>query len=391
MKRAITIIFLIFVFFFVLVRWGSVQIFAVSCGDSCSDPSSCQSVISACNEQISILQNQANTLSNQIAQFNAQIRLTTLKISQTEEKIILLGGRIDQLEVSLTALTKAFTSRAVETYKMAKVGDPFMILISASDLSEAIFRFHYLQKIQEADRDLLQKLQSAQTTYKGEKASQEELQRELEKQKQTLASQKQAKATLLAVTRNDEKKYQNLLTNAKAQLAAFSRFTSSQGGASILSNQTKCDSWGCYYNQRDSQWGNMSLGNTNYSMAQSGCFVTSIAMIASHYNKNIKPNDIAALPDAFTTAADLIHSFSVNGVSVSISSSSKSILDSELSAGRPVIAGLYSGPDHFIVILRKEGSSYIMHDPFFENGGNMRFEDKYNLSEINSLRLVNFN
>src|SRR4030043_1618862 len=110
--------------------------------------------------EISKLKSQASTLSNQIAQFDAQIRLTSLKISQTEEKISLLGGRIDQLEGSLDALSAAFSSRAVETYKMARVGDPVLLIVSAPDLGGAISRFHYLQRIQEADRDLLQKLQT---------------------------------------------------------------------------------------------------------------------------------------------------------------------------------------------------------------------------------------
>jgi len=66
-------------------------------------------------------------------------------------------------------------------------------------------------------------------------------------------------------------------------------------------------------------------------------------------------------------------------------------LDSELSAGRPVIAGLYSGPDHFIVILKKDGDKYIMNDPFMENGNGKPLTDKYSVNDITSLRLVSFN
>src|SRR3990167_2559339 len=46
-------------------------------------------------KEIVRLQTQANTLNNQIAQYDAQIRLTTLKITQVEEKILILGGRIE--------------------------------------------------------------------------------------------------------------------------------------------------------------------------------------------------------------------------------------------------------------------------------------------------------
>jgi len=360
--------------------------------EECQNIGDLKEKISCYEGQLGVLSNQSKTLQNQIAQFDAQIKLTTLKISQTEGKISTLGGRIDLLEGSLDELSNSFSSRAVETYKMAKATDPFILLISSPNLTEAVARFHYLRKIQEADRDLLNRLQEAQTNYKGEKKDQEELQAELATEKLNLDRQKAAKASLLEATKNDEKKYQQLLVEAKAQLAAMQRFVANQGGATILQNQTKCDGWGCYYNQRDALWGNMGLGGSAYSVANYGCLVTSVSMLASHYGKNIKPSDIAANPSAFVPGTGyLYHSFWVNGISVSINAVPKSVLDSELSAGRPVIAGLYSGPDHFIVILRKEGDDYIMNDPFLENGSNRKLTEKYSVDVINSLRLVSFN
>lgn len=371
-----------------LIGFGSNLVFS----QSCSSESQCNDLISQYQNEITKLQGQANTLKNQISQFDAQIKLTTLKIAKTEEEIEKLSGRIDQLEGSLDSLSLAFSNRVVETYKMSKVNDPLYLLLSSPNLNEAFSRYSYLMKIQEADRDLLQRLQKAQDTYKEERVDQEDLQNELEKQKRNLDSQKQAKANLLAVTSNDEKKYQKLLSDARAQLSAFRRFVTVQGGASILNNQTKCDSWGCYYNQRDASWGNMSLGGNPYSVAEYGCLVSSISMIASHNGKNVKPSDIAANSSAFVNGTGyLLWQFSVNGINVSVSSSSKSNLDSLLSTGKPVIAGLYGGPDHFIVILRKEGNNYIMHDPFMENGSNRPLTDKYNVSDITSLRLVSFN
>lgn len=338
--------------------------------------------------ELSRLKNQANTLSNQIAQFNAQIRLTTLKIQETQEKILLLGGRIDQLEVSLEALTKAFSSRASETYKMVRLGDSLIFLISAPDLTSVVSRYHYLQRIQEADRDLLMRLQKAQGVYQEEKTDQEDLQEQLEIQKTNLDNQKTAKANLLAVTRNDESRYRQLLAQAKAQLAAFSRFAARQGGATILSNQTKCDGWGCYFNQRDSLWGNIGMGGSSYSVAEYGCLITSVSMIASHYGRDIKPIDIAVNSNYFVPGTGYLY-HSAEGMPFSLTAVSRDRLDSELSKG-PVIAGLYSGPDHFIVILRKEGDNYIMHDPFLENGNNHLLSDRYNVSDITTLRLISF-
>lgn len=179
--------------------------------------------------QIERLRAEANTLFNQIAQYDAQITLTTLKIDKTKEKILLLGGRISQLESSLDALTAAFTSRATKTYKMARLNEPFLLLVTAPDLTSAVSSFHYLQRIQEADRELLVRLEDARKVYQEEKTDQEELQKELEGQKEVLAAQKKAKANLLQVTRNDERRYQELLAVARAEFEAIQAIIAGKG------------------------------------------------------------------------------------------------------------------------------------------------------------------
>jgi peptidoglycan hydrolase CwlO-like protein len=188
-----------------------------------------QEEIQRYESEIARLKTQAATLANQIAQYDAQINLTTLKISETQEKIELLGGRIDQLEVSLGSLTEAFSTRATETYKMSRINEPFLYLLSASDVKEAVSRYYYLKRIQEADRSLLLRLQKAQTVYKGEKEDQEDLQNQLKIQKANLDAQKRAKANLLEVTKNDEKKYQQLLAAARAEYEAIQAITAGKG------------------------------------------------------------------------------------------------------------------------------------------------------------------
>jgi len=218
--------FIIFICFLVL----SFQFLNKISFAQCGNVDECNKQIEEYQNQITKLQGQANTLKNQIAQFDAQIKLTTLKISQTEEKINQLSGRIDQLTGSLESLTKAYNTRVVETYKLIRLGDSATMVITSENLNDAFQRFSYLKKIQQADKGLLDRLQKAQDDYVLEKDDQEELQDELEKQKKNLDSQKKAKADLLTVTRNDEKRYQQLLASAKSQLDRFKRFTTSQGG-----------------------------------------------------------------------------------------------------------------------------------------------------------------
>ena len=180
-------------------------------------------------QEITKLKSQASTLSNQIAQFDAQIKLTTLKITQVEDKILLLGGRIDQLEVSLQNLTTAFSNRIVQTYKMTKLSEPYLLLASSPDLTTAFSSYHYLKKIQSEDRELLVRLENAQSTYEEEKVDQEELQKELKDQQNVLGSQKAAKASLLVATKNDEKKYQQLLSQARSEFEAIQAILAGKG------------------------------------------------------------------------------------------------------------------------------------------------------------------
>jgi peptidoglycan hydrolase CwlO-like protein len=346
-----------------------------------------------------------NTLSSQISYMNSQINLTSLKINETEREIKLLveqieslSGRIQKLETSLTSVSQVLINRIVATYKTREI-TPLQLLFSSRGFNDFLNRAKYIKVAQAHDKKLMYAIQSSKNSYQKQKILREEkkdqlekLQIQLEGQKKALDQQREAKKRLLGITKNDEKRYQQLLKEARAQLASFRRFVNNQGGASILNNQTKCDDWGCYYNQRDSQWGNMSMGGYSYSVAEYGCLVTSVAMVASHNGLDIKPNDIAGNPSAFVPGTGyLYHSFNVDGKKISLSWASKDKLDEELNAGRPVIAGLYSGPDHFIVITKKDGDKYIMRDPFLENGSNRPLSDKYNLSDITSLRLVQFN
>ncbi len=372
--------------------------------DTCDDiPATADRIgdkITCLSAKLGDLANQGRTLSNQIAQFNAQIYLTELKIQQTQEQIALLGGRIDQLEVSLQSLSQAFSSRAVATYKMARSGETVFLLISSNSLTRTLEKFSYLLKAQMADHDLLVRLQGAQNTYRQNKTDQEKLQEQLDAQKKQLAVQKSAKDQLLVATQSDEKRYQQLLSQAIAQRNAFLSFVTSQGGASILNNQTVCGGWGqagCYYNQRDSAWGNYPMGISTLSMAQYGCLVSSSAMVATFYGKSIKPLDIAQTPGAFfspdQSTALLLMQITVNGVTISRTSigATTNNIDSELAAGRPVIVGLYNGPAHFVVIKSGSNGNYIMNDPFVEGGHDISFISKYPLSAITDVERVNVN
>lgn len=403
----LTVIFFILSLFFPIRIWGITQQECEMRGEkneldllSESDLNECnnffnQSLQSKTNQRLT-LESELNNLNKAILITSTNILITTKQIDALEKEITSLNSKIGQLDISLDQLSEILAKRIAQTYKVGQI-DFLSLFLSSNNFSEFISRFKYLKVVQLHDRSLMLQMETARTNFADQKTLKEQKQTELEtaqkkleSQKTLLAQQKSTKDNLLTITKNDERGYQQLQAKAQAQLAAFKKFVTSQGGSTILSNQTVCDSWGCYYNQRDSLWGNMFLGGTNYLMKDSGCFITSVAMLASHSGKDIKPNDIAQLPAAITSGGDLKWSFNVNGVNISISSASKSELDQKLSEGKPIIAGLYSGPNHFIVIKEKRGNDYVMNDPFLENGSNRLLSEKYNVSDITSLRFVSF-
>lgn len=358
-----------------------------------------QEEIKNLQNKISQLQGQENTLSSQIAVMDNQINLSQLKINSTKEEIISFNKGIEitikkeaNLKKSLDNLTKILINRIVATYQVASI-QSFTVLFSSTNASDLMTRSNYLKIIQAHDKQLIYETQQAKNDYanqknifEAKKAKVEALKKQLEVYNQQLDSEKQSKKALLAETQGSEANYQQLLKEAEEQLARFSGFVQRQGGASLLDNQTQCDDWGCYYNQRDSVWGTTSLNGTQYTLASDGCLVTSMAMVYTHYgHRNVTPLTINGIPSNFASyyPAYLKYSISADGAS---STREGVDLDSVLASGHPIIVGIsYDGgpkPDHFVVFISGSNGNYQMNDPFTPNGKNISFRDRYPTEKI---------
>jgi len=395
------------VLFFVMAVFPAIALEECT-GDKEKDPECWKRRGNELQDLLNQNQGQQQTLTSTIAYLNNKTALTESQIKETEaelkkleEEITVLSVKISRLDENLDNISKLLVLRIGAAYKRS-LFKPIYMVFASGGLSDFFERNKYLQSVQENDRSLLLEMQNSKNQHEEQKKIEEEKQAQAENLKKKLAeqnnalnSQRQEKQRLLEVTKNDEKRYQALLTEAQSQRAAFSRFISSLGGATILGNQTKCDGWDCYYNQRDSQWGNKFIGNSDSSMAEYGCLVTSMAMITSHYGKSLTPGDIAGSSSPFfgSTAYMLQGTWTVNGVTTTRTrlGSSLSNIDDELNAGRPVIVGIYGGPDHFLVIKAKENGEYIMNDPFPEGAANIKFTDKYPLSAISQVDRVTVN
>ena len=193
----------------------------------------------------------------------------------------------------------------------------------------------------------------------------------LENQKIALRNQQAQKQKLLIDTRNDETVYQQLLSQARLQLTSFKSFVQTSGGDSIIAaNSFGNGSDGTYYSQRDARWANQAIGYSSESILKVGCLLTSISMVAKKNGQNITPSDFAADTSHFwaNTAWMRYPWPSVAGKSmVSVGN-----IDEELNNGNYVIVGLAysscagkSGGDHYVVLTKKDGNDYIMHDPIY--------------------------
>lgn len=362
-----------------------------------------QNKIKELEGKISDAQNQEKTLSSQIKIIDSQVSLSELKITAAEEQIKNLKGdieitkdKISNLEVDLDATSKAFVNRAKAVYQIGSI-DPWQVILTSNTLNNFFTRLKYLRIVQLYDKRNIYAAEQARVNYANQqnilvdkKKEEEALNEKLQAYTAQLNKDKTSKKQLLSETQGSEANYQRLLSEAKAQLAAFSRFTANQGGAGLLSGQTSCDGWGCYYNQRDSQWGGNSLNGTQYSLASDGCLVTSMAMMFTHYGHKITPQDINSNSSNFASyyPAYLLFTISAGGSTAQRVSAS---LDSTLSSGDPVVVGINAyGGTHFVVIKSGSGGSYTMNDPYLPNGHDVSFTDHYSVGSIFSIQKVIF-
>ncbi len=185
-------------------------------------------------QKVAELLSQDKTLSSQIAVMDNQIRLTQLRINATEQEIAELTAdigttskKIYNLEHSLSQLTTVLINRIIATYEVGSVA-PLEMLISTSGVSDFFVRLNYLRIAQTHDKKMIYQTQQAKIDYANQKDIFEDKKEKVEKLKKELVAytaqlgqEKQSKQQLLEITRNDEKRYQDLLNKARAERAAI--------------------------------------------------------------------------------------------------------------------------------------------------------------------------
>lgn len=341
------------------------------------------------------LQAAINSLTLTQKKLTTQIELTQTKISSANLQIKKLTNSIGDKEASIEddqqAIAKSLRTLAQveETPLLAKV-------IASKNFSEGWKIADEFVQFNAAIEKNIADLRSARATLSANrdqvsatKKTLVSLQADLNDQKRSVNATKKTQQNLLTETKNQESTYQKLLAAAKAELASYTAFTTNAGGSKLLANQTSCDDWGCYYSQRDTIWGNTLLSGTRERLAASGCLVTAMAMVLTHYgHRTVTPVSINADSGNFSPFGGLLlYTINVDGVTATRYKTAK--IDSILSSGHPAVIGVHAyGGTHFVVLTSGSNGNYLMRDPYVANGKDISLTAHYPLKSIFSIAKV---
>ncbi len=126
-------------------------------------------------------------------------------------------------------MSEILLKRIVQTYKYSDIST-IDLLFSSHGFADLIQKIKYTQIIQAYDKKKLYELQATKSTYNDQKQDREtrqaeavKLSKDLEKYQLQLETQKKQKDELLSETRNDEARYQQLITKLRADADSLAR------------------------------------------------------------------------------------------------------------------------------------------------------------------------
>lgn len=345
-------------------------------------------------EILEVKQKQSASLSNQIAVMDSQIgkvememELNRRKITDYNEQILDLERQIREKERTIERQKQVLGALVGSYWELNRPGAVSAISHSAN--LGGFFRYEdSLQQTGDGIREMLLSLKGLKESLVKQRHSIEEkknkiteLHLELEEKNSDLESAMDQKNDLLAKTKGEEAKYNQLLERIEKQKLELLSIDDlySTSGLSVddfpkpSSKDSASLSW--YYSQKDSRWANTRIGNSSSDMKNWGCAVTSVAMVSTFHGASITPGSLAKKP---------IYSFDLinwnmsqwSGAKISLASSgsthgniSWSAIDKSIKDKKPVIVYIKKTNGkggHYVVIhtKTKEGK-YVVHDPYF--------------------------
>jgi peptidoglycan hydrolase CwlO-like protein len=345
-------------------------------------------------QMIELNQNKAQTLGNQIKLMESQISslegdITTIqqKIDATAQDIDGLSTQIDTKQKDIQA-QKIVLGQLLQAYYENDQDTLTEMMLKNSSFSEFMNQSEYIS--QTGDRvnnvlatinDVENQLESAKKSLEAKNEQQKEQRGNISQKKLALDGEQASKEQLLLDTNGQEQKYQQLLQRVEQQkqelLGDIDELSGQKSSelaaveATLKKPKSGLASMSWYFNQRDSRWGDQSIGYSNTLMKSYGCAVTAVAMVFNYHGVDVNPGTLAKQP---IFSHDLIvWPKSWKGVNLVSSTGHGNIdwnvIDEELKNKNPVIVFVKStkrGGGHYVVIHNEDkDGNYVVHDPYW--------------------------
>lgn len=341
---------------------------------------------------IDIKQKQQASLNNQIELLEAEVSRVETEIELNKTKIEDLNTEINQLRDQIEAKEESMKNQKIILSKLLR---RYYEYSKSSIVSTFFGENNYTSFTAEKDqlsltgqkiKEMISNIHAIKTSLEAQKNKAEmskkevtDLYYELQEKTTELESAKQQKENLVAKTKGEESRYQQLLARVEIQKRELlgdidNLYSSNSEEINKLLNSLPKPSSGLastnwYYSQKDSRWGSMRIGQSNSLVKDYGCALTSVAMIFTNHGEAKTPATLAKMsiydwdlivwPNG--TNVKLVKNTGHGGVNWSE-------IDGELEDNNPVIVFIRAksdGAGHYVVIHHKVGSDYVVHDPYF--------------------------
>lgn len=317
-----------------------------------------QQVAATAAQEVQQTNSQISTLQASLQQTQSQISTTQGQISEKNQEIADEESTLSRLQTTLNALVRemwvSYESMPddLSFYSGQSISANAKTEADFSALKKSVAAVYSQTQAAEAQvadaRDQLNQQNTQLLNVKSQQSDQQIALASVKQNQQALQENATAAAAQLSAQAAAE---QQQATKYAQQVAILqtANFVGSGGGDLITADP----SW--YRTQVGDE---DTLGNTRYTVAEVGCLITSIAMIATFYGNSITPDYIAN--NGYFTSQGYYTSGTPAGLGVSVGPSNRinwSAVDAQINAGHPVILGLYEPQ---VGALNSDGSSHYV-------------------------------
>jgi hypothetical protein len=349
---------------------------------------------------------QARTLSDQVTVMDSQLNLKQQRLAAAQSAAETARTKLARLNTELTALDKKRNAslqkleRYIRIDYMAQVPDEYAVAASNASLRQNLALMSYYGNFESMANGAMSEAAAAQKNLDDKRADATKQADQLieaedtaSKEAADLEAVRKSKADLLAVTQGQEDAFRTQYELLRGQLeatGAFARNARNRVGSRVW------DDSGFYFNQLDSRWIDGKLGfSSSSTIGDFGCGLTSLAMVYKFYGIGTNPPDLnTRLRNTGAFVDDLMNwrnAAAASGGRLSLvgspypvgrSNVNWGLIDGQLAGGNPVIVYVDRPGqiNHYVVLIQKRGSGYLMHDPI--EGPYLQFERYYQTGNV---------